>query len=101
MSKVHEFMTLWSVIHFTPSKLILQVYFTSEATSHGYKAAILSPGITDCLYTWGMVKMILSAMTTTPTWHDSAGVWCGSPKLVIITHFQVGPVQPSREIFLN
>ena len=80
MSKVHEFATLLVWYTFIgPLSQYCNVYFTSEATSHGHNAAILSPGISDRLHTWGIVKMILSGMTTTPTWHDSAGVMGPGP----------------------
>ena len=102
MSKVHEFATLLVWYTFIgPLSQYCNVYFTSEATSHGHNAAILSPGISDRLHTWSIVKMILSRMTTTPTGHDSARVWCGFPKAVSITHSQVGPIQPLGEISLN
>ena len=102
VSKVHEFATLLVWYTFIgPLSQYCNVYFTSEATSHGHNAAILSPGISDRLHTWSIVKMILSRMTTTPTGHDSARVWCGFPKAVSITHSQVGPIQPLGEISLN
>ena len=102
VSKVHEFATLlvWYTL-IGPLSQYCNVYFTSEATSHGHNAAILSPGISDRLHTWSIVKMILSRMATTPTGYDSARVYCGFPKAVSITHSQVGPIQPLREISLN